>query len=98
MIELLGKIVASLASTPWALVVVAVAGGLVWLIIKLSENTELTKAVVARIGDGETAKLVKEIRADQLVSNRERAEQGRDIADIKRRLDAVENDVRELKR
>lgn len=63
--------------------------------MKLLENTEITNAYSRRIGDTEIACIVGETKDNQPISNRERKEQGKDIAEIKVRLDKVEKEMNE---
>lgn len=85
--------VATLASaTPSTGLIVLVLGvGIVYLLSLLLKNNKLTEAIAEKMDQGdETARLVKEIREGQIVSNSERKAQGMRITAIEGRLDKLE--------
>lgn len=84
---------ATLASvTPSTGLIVLVLGiGIVYLLSLLLKNNKLTEAIAEKMDQGdETARLVKEIREGQIVSNSERKAQGLRITAIEGRLDKLE--------
>ena len=65
----------------------AITAAFVYVVLNLSKNTELTKAIISP--HAEMSKTIMDIRADQLVSNAERKEHGK-------RLDLVEEKIEDL--
>jgi hypothetical protein len=102
--------VAVLQTNPsWALVLLLLVGGagvaFAFLLLQLFKNTEITKAIAERIGDKthdqnieKMASTLENIRSDQVVSNQERREQGKQILDIDQRLTEVEYNLLNLTR
>lgn len=97
MIEAIIKVIEALAGQPWALVAVIGLAGIGYLISLLIKNTTITSALATRIGDGDVASMVREIRTDQLLNNAVRQTQGEAITKIEKRLGLIESDVEELK-
>lgn len=90
-----GKLISNNPSIGMVILVVVVA--LVYAIVNLSKNTELTKILVGRHDSiDKVAKTVEEIRADQITSNSERKEQGKKIDDIDNRLTSLEGKVEQM--
>jgi hypothetical protein len=95
-VALITKIVA--LDPSWTLVILVLGCAILYLIINLFKNTTLTKEILSSVsGHKETAEVIKEIRADQKISNSERKLQGIQIQNIELRLGKVETDIHELK-
>ena len=97
MIDAVIKVIEALAGQPWALVAVIGLAGIGYLISMLIKNTAITSALAMRIGDGDVAATVREIRTDQLLNNAVRKVQGEAITKIEKRLELIEQDVEDLK-
>lgn len=97
MMEAVIKVIEALAGQPWALVAVIGLAGIGYLISMLIKNTAITSALANRIGEGDVAGMVREIRTDQLLNNAVRQTQGEAITKIEKRLELIEQDVEELK-
>ena len=97
MFEAIIKVIEALSNQPWALVALIGLAGIGYLISLLIKNTAITAALATRIGDGDVASMVREIRTDQLLNNAVRQTQGEAITKIEKRLELIEQDVEELK-
>jgi len=73
----------------WGMVLLVLFLGVAWVIVSLSKNTTITKAILG--SHSEVSEVVKQIRSDQIKSNAERREQGK-------RLDLLETDVSAMKK
>ena len=97
MLAIAKQLIVSLAVNPWALLILVAIVGIGYLIYLLIKNNKITDAIASRIGDTDSAQIIKDIRIDQLQSNVERQEQSVTIERIEKRLDKVESDVDEIK-
>ena len=97
MYALIEKIIVAFADRPWILAFLLVSAGIGYLINLMIKNTTLTAAFASRIGDGDVAATVREIRVDQILHNEIRLAQGKSIACIEARLGLIEADVEDLK-
>ena len=78
-------------SPSWSLVTLFLMGGLIYFLINLIKNTELTKKIFTSMD------VVHEIRKDQILSNEERVQQGKQIKEIIQRVDAIEQDIEHIR-
>lgn len=81
------------------LIVLVLIVGVIYLLSLLLRNTRITEAIAAKVEHNEeSAQILREIRKDQVESNKERKEQGVRITAIEGRLDIVEKDVASVMR
>lgn len=82
----------------WSLVTLVIIGGILWMLVSLIKNTDLTKTILYKLGNHEQmAKTISDIRTDQLTSNEERKILNSRVGNIENRLGTLEKDVEELK-
>lgn len=73
----------------------AITAAFVYVVLNLSKNTELTKAIIQPHAD--MAKTIADIRADQLVSNIERKEHGKRLDLVEEKMEDLQNDFHNFK-
>lgn len=73
----------------------AITSAFVYVVINLSKNTDLTRAIISP--HAEMAKTILEIRVDQLASNTERQQQGKRLDAVEAHIGELQRDVNELK-
>ena len=74
-----------------ALIVLVLGGGMIYLLSLLLKNTAITKLVAEKLASSdETAQTIRDIRAGQIESNKERRELGIRIAAVEGRMDRLE--------
>ena len=73
----------------------AVTSAAVYVVINLSKNTELTKAII--VPHQAMGQTINDIRVDQLASNLERKEHGKRLDAVEAAIEDIQKDVNELK-
>jgi hypothetical protein len=77
----------------WAAVAMVTVLGFLLLARELIKNTKITEGIARRFSDVETPKIIREIRADQLISNSERREQALEIRELRLDVDTLKEKI-----